>query len=140
MSSAFSASGFSRLCFLNQSIRVFLAIVYIQMDQKQQAVECLAKALALQPDQYQSLGNLRHLVLNLPPDEAIRLSKIACEITENRHAGVLATLSIAYAGAQRYQEALVTAEMALPIAQQSGPPELVQEIQNIIIKINSQTP
>ncbi len=117
-----------------------LAIAYIQTDQKLQAVECLARALSLQRDHPRSFGHLRRLVLNLPPDEAIRLSKTASEITKNQHAGILSTLSIAYAKANRFQEAIATAEMALPLAQQSGDQELIKEIQDNLNRPIPRTP
>jgi spermidine synthase len=117
-----------------------LGIACLEMGQKQAAVEHFARALAIQPAQYQILNNVRQVILSEEPAEAIRLSKIVCQITQNKNAGLLSALAIAYMRAQQWEPAQAAAQQALELAQQTGPEGLIQEIQDNLKRIESRRP
>lgn len=61
-------------------------------------------------------------------EEAVRLAKTACELTEYKTAQPLDVLAAAYAEAGQFSEAVKTAEQALQLARQSGEQDLARRI------------
>lgn len=61
-------------------------------------------------------------------EEAIRNAEAACALTHQRHPILLDTLAAAYANADRFPEAVATAEKARAIADRAGAAPLVQVI------------
>jgi hypothetical protein len=56
--------------------------------------------------------------------EAVQLAKRACELTKNRQAAFLTTLSAAYAEAGQFPDAMVAAQRAGKLAQLAGQKEI----------------
>jgi tetratricopeptide (TPR) repeat protein len=92
------------------------------------------KALQLKPDWTEILNSLSWLRATCQdekisdPDEAVRLAHLACELTSYKRADFLDTLSVAYAAAGRFAEAVDTAEKALELALSSENDNLAGEI------------
>jgi len=85
------------------------------------AVEQLRRIIKMRPDTAASLNTLALLIVNHPEikghdaNEAVRLARRACELTNYRNAVFLKTLAIVYSSAGRYSEAADTAEAVLNI-------------------------
>ncbi|MDK1032281.1 MAG: tetratricopeptide repeat protein, partial [Planctomycetia bacterium] len=105
-----------------------------------EAVEHLTEALRIDSEMDGTLNNLAWLKAALKnegfhdPAEAVRLAERACKLTENKRPNFLDTLSVAYASAGRFPEAIKTAEKALSLARSaadgtSGQKKLADEIQ-----------
>ena len=62
------------------------------------------------------------------PEEAIQLAERACKLTNYEKPALLNTLATAYAAADRFSEAVATAEKALELAKSSKQEELVEQI------------
>ena len=122
----------------NANIRNQLAGIYLQSGKKQQAVETLSATLNIQPSHQQTLISLQGIISSADPDEAIRLSAIACKITKNNHPTVIMFLSTAYSKAQRWQEAIASAEQALELVRNRGNTELAERIQTQVMQLKSQ--
>jgi hypothetical protein len=80
------------------------------------------------------------MIIGEEPNEAIRLSKIVCEITGNKNPGLLSALAISYLRAQQWESARLAAQQALELARQTGPEGLIQEIQDNLKRIESEQP
>ncbi|MHC4459051.1 MAG: tetratricopeptide repeat protein, partial [Planctomycetota bacterium] len=63
------------------------------------------------------------------PEEAVRLAKKACELTDYQQPVMLDTLGVAYAAAGRFQEAVAVAEKAINIAKTTDKNNLAEQIQ-----------
>ncbi len=117
-----------------------IAVAYLETGRKQAAAENFAHALLIEPTQYKILNNLRQMIIGEEPNEAIRLSKIVCEITGNKNPGLLSALAISYLRAQQWESARLAAQQALELARQTGPEGLIQEIQDNLKRIESEQP
>ena len=112
-----------------------LAEVYFQQGKIEQAFSHWAEALKLKPDWPDVLNNMAWCRAAYEaesfhePDEAVQLAQKACELADYKEAGLLDTLSVAYAAAGRFGEAVETAQKAIDLALSSGQNELAEEIQ-----------
>jgi len=103
-----------------------LASVLMMTGQFDLALKHFQKALSLKPDYLTALnGMARILAINPDPEardpvEAIKLAKRAAELTKYQDAEVLDSLSVAYAAASQFKQAITTASEALVLA---GPDE-----------------
>ena len=111
-----------------------LGELYFQQGKIEQAVGHWAEALKIKPDWPEVLNNLSWCKAAYDredfhnPDEAVQLAQKACELTDRKEPGLLDTLSVAYAAAGRFPEAIEAAEKAIEIALSSGQDELAEEI------------
>jgi tetratricopeptide (TPR) repeat protein len=84
-------------------------------------VEQLRRIIQIRPNTAVSLNALALLIANHPEikgrdvNEAVRLARRACELTNYQNAGFLQTLATVYLSAGRFTEAANTAEAALKI-------------------------
>ncbi len=98
------------------------------------AVINLIKGIELDPDSVDNLNNLAWVLATSEdtklrnPIKAIEYAERACELTEYSRADFMDTLSVAYAAAGRFIEAIETAEKAIILADAAGTKELVEEI------------
>ena len=101
-----------------------------------EAITHYREALRLKPDWLSLMNNLAWLLATNKetelhnPEEAVQLAERASELTNYEEPSVLDTLAAAYAAADRFSEAVATAEKALGLAQSSGQNQLAEEIQN----------
>jgi Flp pilus assembly protein TadD len=101
------------------------SLLYANGDSRQ-AVTHLRGALALKPDQAETLNNLAWILATCPDDsvrdgaEAVRCAKEACRETGFKRAEMMSVLAAAYAEAGRFPEAINTAEGATRIAAAAG--------------------
>lgn len=85
------------------------------------AAEQLRRIIKMRPDTVSSMNTLALLIANHPEikgrdvNEAVRLARRACELTNDSNAVYLKTLAIIYSSAGRYSEAADNAEAALNI-------------------------
>ena len=113
-----------------------LAYALSQKGQIREAIAHYEEALRLNPDHAQALGSFSKLLATLTPTDggdpnrAIELASRAVSLTGHRDAGSLETLAIAYAAANRFPEAVKTAQDALDLARGTGGADLAQEIQH----------
>ena len=112
-----------------------LAYAYSQQAMIKQAIFHWNQALRIKPDWASVLNNLAWLKAARKneefhdPAEAVRLAERACKLTEYKKPNFLDTLSVAYAAADRFPEAIKTAEKALALARDPGQKKLADEIQ-----------
>lgn len=90
----------------------------------------------LAPDWIEPINDLaRILAINQnpsfrDPNEAIRLAKRGCELTKYQKVELLDTLSVAYASAGKFSEAVRYAEQALSLAKLSSETSLFEKIRS----------
>jgi tetratricopeptide (TPR) repeat protein len=102
------------------------------------AIENLTKAIELKPDNIDVLNKLAWLfaVVDNPTihnaQKAVEFAQRGCELTSYKDPMLLDTLAVAYAAADRFDEAKATAEKALNIAKETGRENLAVEIQKRI--------
>lgn len=100
------------------------------------AIAYWTEALRLEPDWPKVLNNLAWVLAThkdakyRDSSEALRLAKLACELTEYKQLDLLDTLAAAYAAAGRFSQATETAEKAVQSAVSAGKKELAQKIQS----------
>jgi len=113
-----------------------LGLIFYQKDDIEKAVYHWNMALQARPDWVEVLNNLAWAKAAYKnagfhnPKEAIELAQRAGELTNYKEAGMLDTLSVAYAAAGRFPEAVETAEKTLALAQSSNQQQLMEDIQN----------
>ena len=111
-----------------------IATLYIQLADPQTAVTHYRAALQLKPDWEQVLNNLAWTLATNPDPalrngaEAVSLAGRACALTQNQQPGFLATLAAAQAEAGLFDQAVVTAQKALDLANHSGNAQLAAGI------------
>lgn len=115
-----------------------LGVAYIQLSKHDLAINHLNKALDLDPDFTDALNNLAWLLASAEDekikdaDKAIKLARRACKLSGNENYEFLDTLSIAYAAAGRFTEAINAAGKAVELARSEGQEKLVQELKGRI--------
>jgi tetratricopeptide (TPR) repeat protein len=93
-------------------------------------------ALRIQPGDASTQNNLAWVLAIFPPAEggdpprAVQLAEQACEASGNRSPSRLDTLAAAYAAADRFNDAITTAERAASLARAAGKQEVATEIEN----------
>ncbi len=90
----------------------------------EQALTHLQRALATDPHDLTAINDLAWLLATCPKDEirdgtrAVKLTELACEVTQHKMPALLDTLAAAYAEAGRFPEAVSTATQAQHLAEQ----------------------
>jgi arylsulfatase A-like enzyme/Tfp pilus assembly protein PilF len=111
-----------------------LGTIFHNQGHFEKAVYHWDKALQLKPDWTEIQNSLswvkatRHKEKVSDPNEAVRLARRACELTKYKRADFLHTLSVAYAAAGRFGEAIDTAEKAMELIQSPEQAKLAEEI------------
>jgi protein O-mannosyl-transferase len=88
-----------------------------------EAIDCYRRVLQLKPDFLPGLNQLAMILATASdgsvrsPQEAVELSKKACEITLFKDYRALGVLAVAYAGTNQFQEAIDALQKAIPLAQ-----------------------
>ena len=112
-----------------------LANVLVMQGRLDEAVDQFRAVVRLRPDWLAPMNNLALLMATHPEiknrdaNEAVRLARRACELTNYRDPAVMATLAAAYASAGRFTEAIDTAKTALAIADAANQPQIKNIIQ-----------
>ena len=112
-----------------------LALLYYRQGLSSQADKHWTTVIKYQPDQPAVLNCLAWLKAASKnpqlhdPQEAIRLAKRACELTQSQNPVMLDTLAAAYAATGRFDEAVETAEKALKLAQEANQQQLTERIE-----------
>ena len=110
------------------------AALLLRQDLRDKAVLNFRKVLQVKKDWAEPMNNLAWILAvykdngKRKPLEAISLAKRACELTNNSRPDFLDTLSVAYASAGRFSDAVDTGEKAIVLAQSSGSEQLASEI------------
>lgn len=116
-------------------LRYSLGLAYIHLGNYDQAIIHLTEAVELRPHSVLALNNLAWLwaakkeAKYHDPEEAIRLAKQACELSNYKYPGILDTLAVAYAASGNFPEAVKTAEKAIELTETTGGEGLAKEIQ-----------
>jgi arylsulfatase A-like enzyme/Tfp pilus assembly protein PilF len=111
-----------------------LGMTYDQLGNYEKAVYHWREALQLEPNQPDVLNNLAWLLAakqNTPfrnPEEAVRLAYRACELTNFEQPAFLDTLSVAYAAAGKFPDAVKYAKKAIDLARAANQEEIAAEI------------
>ena len=111
-----------------------------------QAISHWKQAVKFNPDSVDVNNNLALILATVEdkefrnPKEAVRLARHACELTDYKQPVTMTTLAIAYAAADRFTEAVETAERALDQARQNGNNNLAKQIQGHLILFRAGRP
>jgi tetratricopeptide (TPR) repeat protein len=95
-------------------------------------------ALRLKPDFADALNELAWILATAPDSslrsgaEAVPLAKRACELTQNRQAAFLTTLSAACAEAGQFPDAIVAAQRAAQLAQLAGQKQIAAQDEELL--------
>jgi len=112
-----------------------LAFGLSQLGKGQEAVAHYEQALRIKPGYAQAQISLARLLVTLGPGHggdpvrAVSLAKQAFDLTGNLVAGYLDTLAVAYAAANRFDDAIRTAQNASELARSGGQPDLALDIE-----------
>ena len=99
-----------------------------------EAIPHLKWVTRFRPDWIEPANNLAWLLAThkesrfYNPEEAVRLAEQACELTEYKNLSLLNTLSVAYAAAGKFPEAIATTEKALELAKFLGQSEMMKAL------------
>jgi tetratricopeptide (TPR) repeat protein len=112
-----------------------LGVALARLGRLPEAAGIWEQALRVKPDYAEAENSLAWLLATIAPADggdpvrAVTLSEQACKLTDNRVAGYLDTLAVAYAAAGRFNEAITTAQKAIELAGTAGQHQLVREIE-----------
>lgn len=99
-----------------------------------EAIFHFKEALRIKPDWIVPMNNLAWLLAThkdsefRDPQQAIRLAERTCQLTSREDPTILDTLAAAYAAANRFPEAVATAESAIELANSAGQKEVAEQI------------
>lgn len=111
-----------------------LGTAYRSLGEFDKAIVHWDQALDLEPDRVDVLNKLAWLLATCKdakyrdPVRAVELAERGCKLTAHREPKLLDSLAAAYAGAERFAEAVMMAERALEVAKLLGAKELVAGI------------
>jgi tetratricopeptide (TPR) repeat protein len=111
-----------------------LGSLFVAAGKSAEAIDHYQRALQLLPDSLEALNNLAWLLATHEPADggdpaqAIRLAQRARELSGPENAQCLDTLAAAYATAGRFDDAVITAQQALRLAESSGEAPLAKRI------------
>jgi len=111
-----------------------------------EAIGYYRQALKIKPDFAVSLNALARIFATnsntelQDPNQAIELAERAAKLTKYRNATVLDTLAAAYASAEKFSEAVETAEKALRLAESAQQNQLTEQIANHLQLYKSSEP
>ena len=110
----------------------------VQKGQVEEAIAHYQAAINLEPTNAFFLNNLAWVLATQPQarfrngEEAVRLAEQACLLTGYQEPQLLGTLAAAYAEAGRFDEAVVTSEKAIELAQAHDQPKLALKNQELL--------
>ena len=112
-----------------------LAVALQKQGRLDEAAAHFTKVIQIAPDMPSPMNDLALLIATHPEiknrdvNEAIRLARRACELTNYHNPATLGTLAAAYAAAARFSEAVDTARKAIAIADSANQPQIKNIIQ-----------
>jgi protein O-mannosyl-transferase len=112
-----------------------LAYALSQQGRTPDAISHYDEAVRLKPDSAQYSINLARLLATTPaarggdPNRAIGLARHACDVQGNREAGCLDVLALAYAAANRFEDAVQQATNAVALARAAGQADFAREVE-----------
>ena len=112
-----------------------LAFALLELGEIDQAVEYFEQALRIDPGNLELMNNLAWLIATNPslasrdPQKAISLATRVCEFSGYQIPRSLDTLSVAYAAAGKFDEAVTFAQKALELARSAKQEKLAADIQ-----------
>ena len=115
-----------------------LAQALSRQHKSKEAIIHYREALRLKPDFVDALNGLAWILATAPDSglrsgtEAVRLAQRACELTQNRQAPLLMTLSAAYAEAGQFPDAIATAQKARDLAAAAGQKNIVAQNEELL--------
>jgi hypothetical protein len=115
-----------------------MAMALVHLNREDEAEPHLKEALRLCPDSADALNNLAWTLATSPAaglrdgQQAVKLARRACELTDYKETLMVGTLGAAYAEAGRFDEAITTAETACALASQRGEKSLYQINQQLL--------
>jgi len=116
----------------------YLGLACLESDSVQEGLKHLAEAARLRPDWVDPL-NAQAWVLATSPDdkvrdgaESLRVAQRAAELSSHHQPTILETLAAAYAETGQFEQATLTANQALQIAQSLGQTNLIPKIQQAL--------
>ena len=111
-----------------------LGLLFLEEKELDEAVNCFTEAMEAKPNWFEPMNNTAWLMAThkeagfYNPQQAVRLAEKACEFTNYENVDMLDTLSVTYASAGRFVEAIAAAEKALEMALSSERIKLAEEI------------
>jgi len=111
-----------------------LAVVFYNVKNYGQAIAHWSESVRLRPDQFTVLNSLAWLkATSQDPtlrnaEEAVELAQRACELSDSQDPVMLDTLAAAYAAAERFDEAVRTAQQAAERARANNNEQLAERI------------
>ena len=123
-----------------------LAVALVRVGRKQEAFEHMRRAVALAPESPELLNNFAWMLATdsdesaRDGDEALTYAVKAADISERKNAGILDTLSVSYAAAGRFDEAVETAVKAFELAREKGDTNLQAKIGMRVKQFKSERP
>lgn len=112
-----------------------LAFALAQLGKTNEAIAHFEEAVRIKPDYAQAHIGLAKLLATAAaahggnPGRAVILAERACQLTGNRDPGFLDTLAFSYAAANRFEDAVKTAQTASSLARSSGRTDMAREIE-----------
>jgi tetratricopeptide (TPR) repeat protein len=113
-----------------------LAYALSRVGRMRGAISHYEQALRIRPDYVQAQDSLAKLLAALSPadggdpNRAIDLASSACKVSGNRVAAYLETLALSYAAANRFDDAIKTAQDAIGVARAAGQADVATEIES----------
>jgi len=123
-----------------------LAVALVRVGRKQEAFEHMRRAVALAPESPELLNNFAWMLATdsderaRDGEEALTYAVKAADISERKNAGILDTLSVSYAAAGRFDEAVGTAVKAFELAREKGDTNLQAKIGLRVKQFKSERP
>jgi protein O-mannosyl-transferase len=107
-----------------------LAYALSEQGRAKEAIAHYERAVRSTPPNFQAFYNFSRLLAaqGSDPVRAVTLARIACDLPGHRDAACLSSLAAAYAAANRFEDAIQTAQAALQLAQTSGQAQLGNQI------------
>jgi len=113
-----------------------LVRILLGLGREEEALIQLKSALKARPDWVEPMNNLAWILAASrkpglrEPEEAIRLSEKACEISEFKNPLYMDTMAVAYAAGGRFSEAVDAAEKAVALFLSSGQKKLAEKVRD----------